>query len=419
MSTNTSVPIRLPQMGESLVEGTVVRWLCAAGDHVERDQDLLEIETEKTSVGVPSPVAGTVREIRVAEGITVPVGTVLALVQPDGSEAAAVAAAEDSAGSNVVPEAAGSMPRQRPAGVFRAPEARTHPGYLSPAVTRIAREHGLSPEELRFIQGTGGRGRIRRSDLELYLRTRTTVSQQAARGEWIAMSRTRQTLAEHMLRSVRLAPHAGLLSAANMQRIVEWRESVRDRFEELHGFRITYTPIIVQAVARVLEKFPMVNVEVDGDHILLKKRINVGVAVAAESYGLIVPVIRDANRRSLLEIARSVNDLATRARRRELTPEDVAGGSFTITNVGTFGCLTGLPIINHPEVAILCAGVIHPEVVPVEGRPAVRSMLHLSLVFDHRVIDGELGGRFLQSIVHELEGFRPPQAILDATRPAP
>lgn len=412
MPTDVMVAIRLPQMGESLVEGTVVRWMCAIGDHVDRDQDLLEIETEKTSVGVPSPAAGIVREIRISEGETVAVGTILALVQPDDPEdAAAQFPGEELAAPGMRPAAAETRPRRREAAFAPGPAAQI--GYLSPAVSRMIREYGISTEELGFVQGTGARGRIRRADLEFYLRTRSAAPQRASRGQWVPMSRTRQTLAEHMLRSVRLAPHAGLISTADMQAIVDWREGIRDRFEKTHGFRITYTPIIVQAVARVLEKFPMVNVEVEGDRILLKDRINVGVAVAAESYGLIVPVIRDANLKNLLEIARAVNDLAGRARRRELTPDDVASGSFTITNVGTFGILTGLPIINHPEVAILCTGAIHPEVVPVEGVPAVRSMLHLSLVFDHRVIDGELGGRFLQSIVQELQRFRPPDGIVD------
>ncbi len=413
MCPTHTVPVRLPQMGESLAEGTVVRWLRSEGDSVRRDEDLLEIETEKTSVSIPSPVDGIVRRILVPAGETVAVGTVLAMLESEQTPSSAEPTAPPS-GEEPVPAEPGPPPPPLETEPPPPADTKVATGFLSPLVSRMIREHGLTYEDLRKIDGTGAGGRIRRQDVEAYLRSRAAGGGPSRRrGRRIPMSATRRTLAEHMVRSVRLAPHAGLLSAVNMQNIVEWRKAVQPRFEAVHGFRLTYTPIIVRSVARILEKFPMVNVEVDGNDILLKEDINVGVAVAAESYGLIVPVVRNANQKTILQIAREIHSLVLKTRQRKLTPSDVAAGSFTITNVGTFGIKTGLPIINHPEVAILCTGVIHPEVVAIDGRPEIRPMMNISLVFDHRVIDGELGGRFIQSISQELEGFEPPDEELE------
>ena len=453
----------MPQMGESIAEGTIVRWIKKVGDQVDRDEPLFEISTDKVDAEIPSPAAGQLAEIRVKEGETVPVNSVVAVIGTVGEAPAAPSA--------TVPEAAVGQPEQ-PATQAAAAAAPPTPAAKdkkqqkedeeeeddeesprqksSPLVRRIAREHNV---DVRNIQGTGINGRVTKGDILAYIESGAAAPPAAAApsapveapsapvaaasatveaptvpveapsapvapatepapgpvykpGESVQivpMSVMRKKIAEHMVLSAHTSPHVYSVYEVNFGRISALRDKKKAEFDAA-GTKLTYTAFIAKAVIDALRQFPIVNASVDGSNIVYKKDINLGIAVALDN-GLIVPVIRNADERNLLGLSRAINDLAARARAKKLNPEEVQGGTFTITNPGIFGALYGLPLINLPQVAILGVGTIEKRAVVIDDAIAIKPMCHITLGYDHRLIDGADAGRFLLFLKERLEGF--------------
>ncbi len=448
-----SVEMVMPRMGESITEGTILKWLKKEGDPVERDEIILEISTDKVDSEIPSPTSGVLKKILAQEGETVEVGMVIAEIAGEGEavEAPAEPAVAEN-GKSAEPEPAPAAAEQpAPAAPVAAPEpvavAAEQPApaadgekrFYSPVVRKIAAEEGVSEQELATIPGSGASGRVTKKDILAWLENRgkqqpaapAMPAQPAAQpapsggsmpampaqpaapafsGETrvVEMDTMRKAIAEHMVRSVQTSPHVYSISEADMTHIVAYREAVKDEFFKREGFKLTYQPFFMYAVAKALREYPDINVSVEGTKIIYKGNINIGMAVALDA-GLIVPVAKNADMLNLLGMARMVNDLATRARTRKLKPDEVQEGTFTITNLGAFGNLYGTPIINQPQAAILGVGAIKKRVMVIDNSIAIRDMVYLSLGYDHRIIDGALGGRFLQAVVRNLETMNPEQ----------
>ena len=415
----------MPQMGESIAEGTIVRWIKKVGDAVDRDEPLFEISTDKVDAEIPSPAAGVLSDIRVKEGETVPVNSVVAVIGAAGEAASAAPAHTE------LPEAAAGQPEVSRGEAAEdaeveddeADEAGTpsrddlRRQKSSPLVRRIAKEHDV---DIRLVKGTGISGRVTKQDILGYIESGAQRSAPAAPAapagpvykpgenvQVVPMSVMRKKIAEHMVLSAHTSPHVYSVYEVNFGRIASLREKHKGRFES-GGARLTYTAFIAKVIIDALRQFPVVNASVDGDKIVYKKDINLGIAVALE-HGLIVPVVRRADEKNLLGLSRAIDDLAARARGKKLNPDEVQDGTFTITNPGVFGALYGLPLINQPQVAILGVGVIEKRavVVPSEEQDAiaVRPMCHLTLGYDHRLIDGADAGRFLSFVKERLERF--------------
>jgi 2-oxoglutarate dehydrogenase E2 component (dihydrolipoamide succinyltransferase) len=413
------IEVIMPQMGESIAEGTIVKWYKKIGEHVKKDETLLEISTDKVDSEIPSPAEGTLAEILVAEQQTVPVRTVVAYLETEAVDVLPAPKVEAPIASpvNSSEKAGGAVPKVVP------PEGR----FYSPLVLSIARAEGIPLAELENVPGSGEGGRVSKKDILAYLATRgkapavepavpkSTAPQapreSAASGqerkvlpeiERIQMTPVLQKMAQHMLDSVRTSPHVAAVHEVDMTAVVRHRDQHAAEFERREGFRLTYTPYIVEAVVNAIKKYPLINSSIDGTTIVRKRAINIGIAVGAEN-GLVVPVVKNAGDMNFLEIARSVHDLVGRTRTKKLLPEDVQGGTFTISNYGVFGTLIGTPIINQPQIAILGTGAIQKRVVAVDDAIAIRSMAYFTMSFDHRVVDGLLGGRFLDQVVKNLE----------------
>jgi 2-oxoglutarate dehydrogenase E2 component (dihydrolipoamide succinyltransferase) len=433
-------------MGESIVEGTLTKWLKKPGDRVERDEPLFEISTDKVDTEVPSPAAGTLAEVLVQEGQTVPINTVVARIDESGAARVATPREEPAVQAAAPVEAAAPEPA-KPA-VEAAPEvaepaAAEAVGPLSPLVRRMLREHNLDP---RLIKGTGAGGRITKQDVEAYLAARAQAAAAAAPPETPAaapppppsarpavpappetppsppeaaplprpeaakvriepMSIMRQKIAEHMIMSRRTSAHVTTIHRVDMTRVARMRERYKAEIQQRYGFSLTYLPFITRAAAQALRAYPLLNASIDGTNIVYHNEINIGIAVALEN-GLIVPVIRNADEKSVIGLQRAIVDLATRARSRQLKPDEVQGGTFSITNFGSYGSLTGTPIINQPQVAILGVGVVEKAPVVVDDdKIAIRSVCLLSLSFDHRLIDGALADQFMLKIKSVLENW--------------
>ena len=429
----------MPQMGESIAEGTITKWLKSVGDKVDRDEALLEISTDKVDTEIPSPAAGVLGQILVEEGQTVEVGTPLAIILAAGEkledvDIAAAPAAEPApapapaeapapAAAPPVPVPAAPLPPPPVAAPVAtaapaAPIPRVSNGrFYSPLVRTIAEAEGVSAQELTAIGGTGADGRVTKKDLLAYLEQRPAagfapVSGQAPADQLVPVDRMRGLIAQHMVASIHTSAHVFIMTDCDMTKIVEFRKKHKPVFEERTGEKLTYTPFFIKAAALALRDFPYVNAQLDleAGQIHLKGQVNVGMAVAVpnpdgQSYGLIVPVIRNADLLPLREIARQVNDLAARARVGQLQPEEPQGGTFTVTNMGVFGSLGGLPIINQPQVGILGLGAIKPKPVVVDGEIVARDMVMMSVGIDHRLVDGALGGQFLERIRYYLENI--------------
>jgi 2-oxoglutarate dehydrogenase E2 component (dihydrolipoamide succinyltransferase) len=414
------IEIVMPQMGESIFEGTITKWLKKAGDAVEKDEPLFEISTDKVDAEIPSPVAGVLSAIKVPEGATVEINTVVAVIGASGARAAAAAVAEE-AQSPAPPKPASAEP-QAPAVTAGDGERGISllPVRSSPLVRRIAKDNNL---DLRRIAGAGSGlgGRITKDDvlrhLSEHLPGSTAVSAEKQvplaapqlPGRVVPMTRMRAIIAQRMVESVAISPHVYTVYKVDMTRIMRLREREKSRFEQKHGVKLTYMPFIAVAAVEALRKFPVVNASLENDAIHYHANINLGIAVSLE-WGLIVPVIKQAEQRSFVEIARAMNDLALRARTKKLLPEEVAGGTFTLTNSGVFGGEFGTPIINQPESAILAIGGLKKEAVVLtdaEGNDsiAIRSMQHFCLGFDHRTIDGADSGKFMSAFKKVLEGW--------------
>ncbi|MBX2990344.1 MAG: 2-oxo acid dehydrogenase subunit E2 [Bacteroidetes bacterium] len=434
------VEVVMPQMGESIAEGTIVKWHKKIGDKVKKDETLLEISTDKVDSEIPSPASGTLAEIVVQEQTTVPVRTVIAFLETEGGVAVATEVPKPAtpATQHVAPAHATVAPTV-PAIQPLAQHASGR--FYSPLVLNIAREESISMQELETVPGTGEGGRVSKKDILAYVNAKKSgavasprpaaampstkpspaAPSMAATGkvvevpelrakypapqhEIIQMSNVLQKMAEHMVKSVHTSPHVAAVHEVDMTQIVKHRTANAASFEGKEGFKLTYTPYIVKSVVDALKKYPLVNTSIDGDKIIRKNFINLGLAVASDN-GLIVPVIKNAEEKNFLGLARAVNDLATRTRKKKLTPDDIQGGTFTISNFGVFGTVIGTPIINQPQVAILGTGAIKKRVMVVDDMIAIRSMAFFTLSFDHRIVDGALGGMFLEEIVKGLENF--------------
>jgi len=413
-------------MGEGVIEATINKWLIKQGTEVKEDDPLVEVATDKVDSEIPAPSSGIIVEIKAAEGSVVKVGDTIAvlennyMVQPE--ETARVEKEVERIRETIN---ADKNERKEEIIVSREMKSRTPSGkFLSPLVRNIISHEGISYSELERINGTGMDGRITRDDILRFLDERKKKSSSVPRevnkevipvtsgeDEVIEMDRVRKLIAEHMVMSKRTSPHVTSFIDADVTRMVNWRNSVKDKFLSTEGQKLTLTPIFVDAAARALHDFPMINVSVDGNNIIKKKNINIGIATALPDGNLIVPVIKNANEKNLTGLARAVNDLAERARNNKLKPDEIAGGTFTLTNFGTYNNLSGTPIINQPQAAILGTGAVRKMPAVVETADGdvigIRQIMILSLSYDHRIIDGALAGKFLNRIKDILENYTP------------
>ena len=413
MSTN----VIMPQMGESMAEGTITKWMKKIGEHVDRDEPLFEISTDKVNAEIPSPAAGMLTQILVNENETVAINTVVAVIDGAGAGATPTQPAEDAAPPAEAPAPATPQPAAPPAAEpSPAPEPEKGEGVrTSPLVRRIARENNV---HLREVKGTGLGGRVSKKDILDYIdqrRASTPAAPPVARAtpppvaftgatQIVPMTPMRRQIAEHMVMSKHTSAHVYTLVEVEMTRVVAMRERFKQEFEQRNNIKLTYTPFFVRACVEAIKELPIINSSVDGTNIIYKRDVNIGLAVALEN-GLIVPVIKRADEKNFLGIARAVQDLADRARSKRLSVDDVQGGTFTITNPGGFGGLFGLPIINQPQVAILGVGAIEKRPVVRDDAIAIRHMVYLSISYDHRVIDGAVAERFMGKIKKILENW--------------
>ena len=466
------VDLVMPKMGESIMEATILKWHKQPGDHVKMDETILEIATDKVDTEVPSTAEGIIEQILYNVNDVVPVGSVIAKIKTEVEETvsgnaqstrhrlqdavedtkykeeeAAETVSHSSATSNFSKGVLSDKPLQgSPSGQTSSSNGR----FYSPLVLNIAASEGVSMTELETIPGTGNEGRVTKKDILQYVsqrksgglkrqsgvRSRDAVIMQedpvyetplvtthhsppdryrdttySGNVEIIEMDRMRKLIAEHMVRSKHTSAHVTSFTEADVTNVVMWREKVKKEFEKREGTKITFTPLFIETVVHCIKKFPLINSSVEGDRILVKKDINIGMATALPNGNLIVPIIKNADQLNLVGLTKQVNSLADNARNGKLRPDDTQGGTFTLTNVGTFGSLMGTPIINQPQVAILAVGAIKKRPVVVEtphgDSIAIRHMMYLSLSYDHRIIDGSLGATFLTSVANELENFNP------------
>lgn len=437
--------IKMPKLGESITEGTIISWSVKVGDTVEEDDVLFEVSTAKVSAEIPSPVEGKVKQLLFNEGDTVAVGTVVAILEIEGE-------GEDNGAQPETSEA--TQPKEQvPAPVPEelSKNSQEEDRWYSPVVLQLAKAAGVSQNELDHIPGTGYLGRLSKKDIQTYIdhknkgtempkpkqapvssmqqtatstptitvapptapsmpMTAATPSAPLAQGDEVReMDRVRKIIADHMVLSKKVSPHVTSVIEVDVTRLVNWRKKVKDQFFKQEGINLTYMPAITEATAKALKAYPLVNSSVDGYNIILKKPINIGIAVSLNDGNLIVPVIHDADKLNLSGLASQIDTLAAKARENKLAPDSIQGGTFTITNFGTFKSLFGTPIINQPQVAILAVGYIEkkPAVVetPEGDTIAIRHKMYLSLSYDHRIVDGALAGAFLRSIADELENW--------------
>jgi len=431
----------MPKMGESIAEATVIRWLKNEGDVIEADESVLEIATDKVDSEVPSPKAGILLKKLFAENEVAKVGEPIAVIALEGSasqEAPATQAVSSQIGK--AEEKAMVLENQIQETIHVVANTNTAQGsrFYSPLVLNIARTEGIAMAELESISGTGSEGRVTKKDILQYVSdkkngkvavpvtapapqvekasSKPSVSIPAAPAisvsggdEIIQMDRMRKLIADHMVMSKHVSPHVTSFVEADVTNIVRWRDKVKDQFQKREGEKITFTPIFIEAIVKAIKDFPMINISVDGDKIIKRKDINIGMATALPSGNLIVPVIKNADRKNLIGLTKEVNELANKARNNKLSPDDISGGTYTLTNVGGFGNVMGTPIINQPQVAIMAVGAIRkkPAVLETEDGDviAIRHMMFLSHTYDHRVVDGSLGGSFVRRVADYLENF--------------
>lgn len=443
-----TVDLVMPKMGESIMEATILKWHKKPGDFVKMDETVLEIATDKVDSEVPSTAEGVIGELLFAENDVVPIGAVIARIKTGAAENGSASTSPAPVAQETISTPQESAYEARPSMATSGVQARPTTSYVastqstngnrfySPLVLNIAANEGVSMTELEQIPGTGNEGRVTKKDILQYVSDRKSGSRQvvttgrpvhtapaseqvqtqqqapatySGNVEIIEMDRMRKLIADHMVRSKHTSPHVTSFTEADVTNLVMWRDKVKKEFEKREGTKITFTPLFVEAVVRCIKKFPLVNSSVDGDRIIVKKDINIGMATALPSGNLIVPVIRNADQLNLVGLAKQVNTLADNARNGKLKADDTQGGTFTLTNVGTFGSLMGTPIINQPQVAILAVGAIKKRPVVIEtphgDSIAIRHMMYLSLSYDHRIVDGSLGATFLTAVANELENF--------------
>lgn len=436
------IEVLLPKMGESVAEATIIKWLKNEGDRVELDEPIIEIATDKVDSEVPSPNAGILRKQLCKEGDVVQVGKAIAII---GDGAASESKPVEKTPVKEVPVSingnGNGSSHHTPvlSEVSSSPISKSGPGgkFYSPLVRTIAKAEGLSLQELENISGSGAMGRVTKKDLLNYLPQRgtkqevnkiqentvvksheqTAVVKEIGRpaiavnpgDEIIEMDRMRKLIAEHMVMSKHVSPHVTSFVEVDVTNMVLWRDKAKKEFEKKEGEKLTFTPLFIEALIKAIKDFPMINISLDGTNIIKRKDINIGMAAALPSGNLIVPVIKNADRLNLLGLTKTVNDLANRARNNQLKPDEIGGGTYTLTNVGTFGNVMGTPIINQPQVAIMATGAIRkkPAVIetPFGDTIGIRHMMFLSHSYDHRVVDGALGGSFVRKVADYLEGF--------------
>lgn len=429
----------LPKMGESVAEATITNWLKNEGDTIDAEESVVEVATDKVDSEVPSPVSGTIVKILAQVNDVAAVGAPIAIIEteaagdapaPAAAPVESAAPAPQAAAQEIETSIAAAAATVAPA-ASNAPIAKNSNGrFYSPLVRSMAKKEGISQAELDAIAGSGKDGRVTKTDLLAYIdggRAQSAPAPVAAPApaapaatsapsitptpgaEIIEMDRMRKLIADHMVNSVHTSPHVTSFVEADMTRVVQWRNKVKNAFQQKHGEKITFTPIIMEAIVKAIQDFPMINVSVDGTKIIKHAHINVGMAAALPSGNLIVPVVKNANQLSLLGLTKSVNDLANRARNNALKPDEISGGTYTLTNVGTFGNVLGTPIINQPQVAIMAAGAIvkKPAVIetPEGDMIGIRHKMFLSHSYDHRVVDGALGGMFVKRVAEYLEAW--------------
>ncbi len=420
--------IIMPKLGESIQEATIIRWFKKVGDQIKEEESLLEIATDKVDSEIPSPVDGVVVKLLFDEGSVVPVGKIIAVVNTD--ENALENKNETLPNTAIIPELADKKIDKS----IEKKDASTNDKFYSPLVKNIARQENLSLEQLDAISGTGYKGRVRKQDVLGFIQNKTVTEEPATKvqqkqnvsvsqpkvilnsgDQIIQMDRIRKLIAEHMVMSKHVAPHVSNFIEVDVTNLVLWRNKIKDTFQKREGQKITFMPVFIEAVANALRKYPGINASVDGDTIILRKNINIGIAVALPAGNLIVPVIKNADQKNLVGLTTDLNSLAELARKNKLSPDDIQGGTFTISNFGSFGNLTGTPIINQPQVAILATGTIEkkPAVIetPTGDVIAIRHKMILALTYDHRAIDGALAGGFLRFLADILEQFDMNRAI--------
>lgn len=423
--------IVMPQMGESITNGTITKWHKKPGDEVAIDEILLEISTDKVESEIPSPFKGRVEEILFPEGETIDVGIKIAVLEDDLSVAfSGGSSSKQEEKSTLSTPSAAPAETKAPVPAEASNETSTRRFY-TPLVKAMAKEHGVSLSELEKLQGTGAGGRVNKEDFLKFLDSRksggatatsssaassgpslpagvASVSASGERIETIPMDNMRKAIAKNMVESKKTSPHVNSIDEIDMTNLVRFREGFKNEFKKQEGFSLTYTHFILYALVQSLRQYPTVNASIDGDHIILKKDINLGCAVAVPGSGLVVPVIRNADSLNITGIARKVNELATKARNRKLTLDELQGGTFTFTNVGSFGTLMATPVILQPQLGIFAAGVIKKRpVITKDDAIAVRQMMYGTHTYDHRLIDGELGGKFLAAVKDHLENMDP------------
>ena len=441
------VELIMPKLGESITEATILSWKKKVGDHVDEEETILEIATDKVDSEVPSPASGIITQILFEENAVVPIGKVIAVISTEATDeamsdvgvrmsdvgTASVESEKAAPKSENVPKATPVEIPKTATAVAEMLKQSDSNRFYSPLVRTIAKEENVSVVELDKIEGSGQGGRVTKSDILNFVQNRTTspithhplpitnnsspithhplpiAHSTSGNVEIIEMDRMRKLIADHMVMSKQVAPHVTSFVEADVTNLVNWRNKVKGEFQKKYGENMTFTPIFIEAICKTLRDFPMVNSSVDGSKIIVKKDLNIGMATAMPNGNLIVPVIKGADMLNLLGLTKQVNDLANRARNNKLKPEEVQGGTFTLTNVGGFGNIMGTPIINQPQVAILAVGVIkkRPAVIETEFGDviAVRQMMYLSMSYDHRVVDGSLGGTFLKRVADYLEQF--------------
>jgi 2-oxoglutarate dehydrogenase E2 component (dihydrolipoamide succinyltransferase) len=448
------VELLLPKMGESVAEATIIKWLKKEGDKVEAEETVLEIATDKVDSEVPSTASGVITKILYKEGDVVQVGKPIAIISTEADiEHPATTSTNPIVSSTLTTNLSQNNETIKSQSVSEIPKNGEGNKFYSPLVRNIAKAEGISFEELESITGTGLHGRVTKNDILNYIPKRKTIqattatpssastttttttkssstpaSEQAITSapaqtiniqaptitinegdEIIEMDRMRKLIAEHMVMSKHVSPHVTSFVECDVTNIVLWRERIKKEFEKREGEKITFTPIFIEAICKAIKEMPMINVSVSGHNIIKRKNINIGMATALPNGNLIVPVIKNADQLNLIGLTKQVNDLANRARENKLKPEEIQGGTFTLSNVGTFGNVMGTPIINQPQVAILATGAIRKKPVVIEtphgDTIGIRHMMFLSLSYDHRVVDGSLGGKFVRRVADILEEF--------------
>jgi 2-oxoglutarate dehydrogenase E2 component (dihydrolipoamide succinyltransferase) len=433
----------MPKLGESIIEATITKWLKNPGDRIEEDDPIVEIATDKVDSEIPSPVEGKLLKVLFNEGDVIPVGKVIAIIETDPGEEGEAEVAETDSKEETVADSKPAVKAETTESAKEEAVESSSDRFYSPLVKNIAKTEGIAQSELDKVPGTGKDGRVTKEDLMSYLKNRTSAPAVASKApetaavkdtaptpvvskpapqvtagagdEIVEMDRMRKLIADHMVMSTQVSPHVTSFIEVDVTNIVRWRDKVKDDFQKREKEKITFTPIFIEAAAQALKDFPGVNASVDGYKVILRKNINIGMAAALPNGNLIVPVIKNADQKNLLGLAKDVNALANKARSNKLEPDDISGGTFTITNLGTFGSITGSPIINQPQVAILGIGVIKKKPAVLETPEgdviAIRHLMILSLSYDHRTVDGALGGKYLQRMQQLLESFDTNRAV--------